>query len=72
MSHQDRLPLLGVRAADRREVWVGVLLLGDGDRWSEAERLEGLLDEDMSDTVERRVDELHRTAAVQIPETRDT
>lgn len=67
LSYQDRLSLLGVWAADGGEVGVGVFLLGDRDRWSEAEGLEGLLDEVVSDAVERRVDKLQCATSVQIP-----
>lgn len=52
------------------EVGVGVFLLWDRNRWSKAKSLEGLLDEDVSDTVEGRVNELQRAPAVQIPERR--
>lgn len=68
VSHQNRLSLLWVWTADGGEVGIGVFLLRDGNRWSEAEDLEGLLDKDVSDAMEGRVDELQRTAAVKIPE----
>lgn len=58
VSYQDRLALLGVWAADRGEVRVRVFLLRDGNRWEEAESPKGLLDKDVSDAVEGRVDEL--------------
>lgn len=68
MSYQDRLSLLRVWAADGGEVGIRVFLLWDGDRRSKAEGVEGLLDEDVSNSVERRVDELQWTTSVQIPE----
>ena len=67
LSYQDRLSLLRVWAVDGGEVGVGVFLLRDRDRWSEAKGLEGLLDKVVSDPVERRVDKLQRTTSVQIP-----
>lgn len=58
VSYQDGLSLLRVGAVDRGEVGVGVFLLGDRNRWSKAKGLKGLLDEDVSDAVEGRVNEL--------------
>lgn len=70
-TDQDGLALLGVGAVHRGEVGVGVFLLGDRNRWSKAEGLEGLSDEDVSDAVEGRVDELQRAASVQTPARRE-
>lgn len=70
-SYQDRLSLLGIGAADGREIGVRVSLLGDGDGRSEAKGEEGLLDVCVSNAVERRVDKLQRTASVHIPERHD-
>lgn len=68
VTHQHRLSLLWVWAANSREVGVWILLLRDGDGGREAEGEEGLLHEDVSDAVERGVDKLQRATSVQIPE----
>lgn len=68
LLYQDRVSLLRVWAANRGEVRVGIFLLGDRNGRGKAEHLEGLLDEAVTDSVEGRVDELQRAAAVQIPE----
>lgn len=71
VSDQHGLSLLRIGAADGGKVGVWIFLFGDRNRWSKAKGLESLLDEDVSDAVERRVNEPQRTAAVQIPERRE-
>lgn len=69
VSYQDRQSFFRVGADEGGEVGVGVFLLWNGDRWSEPEGPEGLLDKLMSNPMEGRVDKLQGTPGVQIPET---